>query len=93
MQSMITQITGKNQVTVPAALVKKLGMKPGTKLDWQLSEDNAVLTIRVIPNRADLAASLKGAGRSHLRPQSAPLDELQEARALEEEDVKDGDPL
>ena len=90
---MITQITGKNQVTVPAALVKKLGMKPGTKLDWQLSEDEGVLMIRVIPNRADLASSLKGAGRSHLRPGSAPLDELQEERDLDEETVEDGDSL
>ena len=40
---MITTITGKNQVTVPAAIAAQTNMHPGTRLDWELAKQEGVL--------------------------------------------------
>lgn len=36
---MITTITGKNQVTVPASIVSQYNMRAGTRLDWEPGEE------------------------------------------------------
>lgn len=36
---MIATVTSKGQVTVPSALREKLGIRPGSKLDFSLSSD------------------------------------------------------
>ena len=35
---MITTVTGKNQITIPAELARELDISPGTKLDWTKGE-------------------------------------------------------
>jgi len=64
---MITTITGKNQVTVPAAIVAEADLRPGTRLDWQIAEEG-VLIVRVLPDRGTIASHLRGSGRRHRRP-------------------------
>lgn len=78
---MTTTITGKNQITLPAELVRELGWKPGTRLDWQRLDDNA-LVARPLPSRGDIARRALGLARA--RPGSDPVEELQ--RMQEEED-------
>lgn len=53
----------KNMVTVPAAVGRKFGIKPGWKLDWQPVEGRDEILVRVIPDRGELARRLLGAGR------------------------------
>ena len=60
---MITTITGKNQVTVPAEIVSKAGLKPGTRLDWRSTDRKNVLEVRILPDTASLAESLRGRGK------------------------------
>ena len=48
---MITTVTGKNQITIPAELARELDIAPGTRLDWAKGE-TGVLIVKVIPNRA-----------------------------------------
>jgi AbrB family looped-hinge helix DNA binding protein len=61
--SMITTVTQKNMVTIPAEVGRKLGIRPGWKLDWQPVEGKEEILVRVIPDRGELARRLLGAGR------------------------------
>lgn len=83
---MITTITGKNQVTVPASIVARANLRPGTRLDWDLAEDG-VLLVRILPDRAAVAAQLRGRGQRHLPKGASAVADLIEER---EQDEKDG---
>jgi AbrB family looped-hinge helix DNA binding protein len=80
---MTTTITGKNQVTLPAELVRELDWKPGTQLEWTKTPDGSLLATRKI-TRAELASQLAGRGRKYLTPGSDPIRELIEERARED---------
>lgn len=82
--SMITRITGKNQVTVPASIVAKASLRPGTRLDWKIAEEG-VLIVKILPDRGALAAQLRGSGREHLRRAGGAVERLVEERASEED--------
>jgi len=60
--SMITTVTQKNMVTIPAEVGRKLGIRPGWKLDWQPVEGKEEILVRVIPDRGEQARRLLGAG-------------------------------
>lgn len=83
---MITTITGKNQVTLPADLVKALDLIPGTRLEWAIGP-NRTLIATPRPTRAQLAEALMGAGRQYLRPGSDPIRDLI-AERVEEDDAE-----
>lgn len=76
---MITTVTGKNQVTVPAAIAESAGICPGTKLEWQHAQGDT-LHVRVLPTPARIAASLRGRGKRFLREGADPIDELMRER-------------
>ncbi|MCC7020975.1 MAG: AbrB/MazE/SpoVT family DNA-binding domain-containing protein [Ardenticatenales bacterium] len=82
---MITTITGKNQVTLPAELVRSLDLTPGTQLDWAIGP-NGTLIATPRPTRARLAAALMGAGRSYLRRGADPVADLIAERVQDEDD-------
>ena len=73
---MTTTLTGKNQVTVPAEIVQKLGLTPGTLFDWELSEDCKQIIIRIKPSRSELLRRLEEIARGSHRPGSKPVDGL-----------------
>lgn len=79
--SMTTTITGNNEVTLPAELVRELGWQPGTRLDWQKNDDNS-LVVRPVSSRGEIARRIRGLVKP--RPGSDPVAELQ--RMQEEED-------
>jgi AbrB family looped-hinge helix DNA binding protein len=60
---MITTVTQKNMVTIPAEVAWRLGIKPGWKLDWQPVEGKNEIIVRVFPDRGELARRLLGTGR------------------------------
>lgn len=49
---MLATVTDKGQVTVPKALRDKMGIVPGSKLDFELTEQGA-LHVRVLARGAD----------------------------------------
>ena len=82
---MITTITGKNQVTLPAEIVRALDLTPGTQLDWTIGPDRTLVATPVL-SRAQRAAALLGAGRKYLRPGSDPVRDLIAERVQEDAD-------
>lgn len=60
---MITTVTRKNMVTIPAEIRRRFGIKPGYRLEWQPVERTDEILVRIIPDRAELARRLLGAGR------------------------------
>lgn len=81
--SMITTVTQKNMVTIPAEVGRKLGIKPGWKLDWQPVEGREEILVRVIPDRGELARRLLGSSR-RFSPDRDAVSELVAERASEE---------
>lgn len=80
MNVMITTVTGKNQITLPAKLARQLDIKPGTRLQWEVGEDG-VLLLRPLPSRGELARRAAGMGRSWLKRGGSAVGELIEERS------------
>jgi AbrB family looped-hinge helix DNA binding protein len=40
---MITTVTGKNQITIPAQLAREFDITPGTRLDWTKGSDGTLI--------------------------------------------------
>ena len=78
---MTTTITGKNQVTLPAVLIREMGWKVETKIDWQKLDEHS-LVARAQPSRGDIARHAMGLVRA--KPGTHPIEDLQ--RMQEEED-------
>ena len=86
---MITTVTGKNQITIPAKLASAAGIRPGTRIDWTLS-DEGVLIARMLPSRGELARKAAGMGRQWLPPDHDPVAALIEERSqAEPEEILD----
>ncbi len=79
---MITTVTQKNMVTIPAAVGRRFGIKPGWKLDWQPVEGKDEILVRVVPDRGARARRLLGAGRKFSPDRDAVAD-LAAERAAE----------
>jgi AbrB family looped-hinge helix DNA binding protein len=77
---MTTTITGKNQVTLPAGLVRELDWKPGTQLEWTKTEDGQLIARRKL-TRGELALQLQGSGRKWLKPGELAVEGLMRDRA------------
>jgi AbrB family looped-hinge helix DNA binding protein len=81
--SMITTVTGKNQITIPAELARELDITPGTRFDWSKGGDG-VIVAKIIPGRAELARRLAGRGKKYLRPGGDPIRDLIEDRVRDD---------
>lgn len=79
---MVTTVTEKNTVTIPSEVGRKLGIKPGWRLDWQPVEGRDEILVRVIPDRGEMARRLIGAGR-RFSPDRDSVAELVAERASE----------
>jgi bifunctional DNA-binding transcriptional regulator/antitoxin component of YhaV-PrlF toxin-antitoxin module len=77
-------MTGKNQVTVPAEIAAKAGMKSGTRLDWRMTDREGILEVHILPSQAALASGLMGRGNSFKRAAGSPVSRLLAEREQEE---------
>jgi bifunctional DNA-binding transcriptional regulator/antitoxin component of YhaV-PrlF toxin-antitoxin module len=80
---MITTVTQKNMVTIPAEVGRRYGIRPGYRLDWQPVAGKEEILVRVIPDREELARRLLGAGR-RFSPERDAVAELVAERAAED---------
>ncbi len=81
---MITTVTGKNQVTIPAEIAGKAGLKPGSRLEWRLTHRKDVLEVRVLPDQAAVAQALRGRGKKSQKNRGSPVDRLIAERSHED---------
>jgi AbrB family looped-hinge helix DNA binding protein len=79
---MTTKVSRENTVTIPAEVGRKMGIKPGDRLDWQPVEGRNEILVRVIPDRGKLASRLLGGGRE-FSPEHDSVAELVADRAAE----------
>lgn len=81
--TMITTVTQKNMVTIPAEIGRYFGIKPGYRLDWQPVEGKDEILVRIIPDRGELARRLLGTGQ-RFSPDRNAVAELMTERAMED---------
>ena len=48
-----TVVTGKNQVTIPAALARELNIEVGTQLEWEIRDDS-YFVVRPVLSKAEI---------------------------------------
>ena len=84
---MITTVTGKNQITIPAKIARALEIQPGTRLDWEIGADGALI-VRLLPRRGQLAREAAGMGREWLPAGSDPVADLIQERIQDDEDER-----
>ncbi len=65
---MITTLTGKNQITVPAEITKKLGLAPGARFEWAVGDRPNRITITIKPTRKQMLERIRELGRKAQRP-------------------------
>lgn len=82
---MITTVTGKNQITIPAVLARQLKIQPGQRIDWTISVDG-VLMARLLPRKEKLARQVAGMGRKWLEEGVDPVADLIDERVRDDED-------
>ena len=85
---MITKVTGKNQVTVPAEIAAKKRIHPGTRLDWQLTDEEHVIIVQILPDQGTLASELQGRGRSRKKPGSDSVANLIRERKSDDRELQ-----
>jgi bifunctional DNA-binding transcriptional regulator/antitoxin component of YhaV-PrlF toxin-antitoxin module len=59
---MISTLTGKNQVTVPAELARELSLEPGTQLDWTAGPTPNTILIRILPSKRQVLDRIQALG-------------------------------
>ena len=77
---MITTVTGKNQVTIPAKLAREMKISPGTELDWARGQSPNTIRIRVKPSRADNVWQIRELGAPYRAKAKEMLADLQRMR-------------
>ncbi|MGH8576960.1 MAG: AbrB/MazE/SpoVT family DNA-binding domain-containing protein [Gammaproteobacteria bacterium] len=82
LESMITTVRQKNMVVIPVDIARRLGIQPGSQLDWQPVEGKDEIVVRMIPRRGERARRLLGAGR-WFSPQRDSVAELVAEREAE----------
>jgi len=65
---MTTTLTGKNQITVPAEITRKLGLTAGAQFEWALGDRPDRITITIKPTRKQLLQRVRELGRKAKRP-------------------------
>lgn len=81
----ISKVTGMNQVTIPAAVARELGIRPGMQEEWEINEDRSV-TLRPVLSRFELAKQLQGKWKDLFPPDSDPIGDLIRERVEDDED-------
>ncbi|MBN2452278.1 MAG: AbrB/MazE/SpoVT family DNA-binding domain-containing protein [Lentisphaeria bacterium] len=86
---MITKVTGKNQVTIPAVLAREFDIHPGSELEWRRGPGADTLQIRVLPSpEAALREVQELVGAYRIDPSKA----LADLERMREEEDPESDP-
>jgi bifunctional DNA-binding transcriptional regulator/antitoxin component of YhaV-PrlF toxin-antitoxin module len=64
---MESTVTTKNMISIPVAVARKMGIRPGWKLEWVFGDKPDELKVKVIPDRIEMAKRLFGKGENLAR--------------------------
>lgn len=78
-------ITGKNQITIPAAIVRELELEPGMQVEFEIGKEREVM-MRPVLSRGELARQLQGKWKHLFPPDSDPIGDLIRERIEEDFD-------
>jgi bifunctional DNA-binding transcriptional regulator/antitoxin component of YhaV-PrlF toxin-antitoxin module len=73
---MTTTLTGKNQITVPAGITRKLGLRTGAQFDWAVSDQPNKIIITIRPTRKQLLERVRAIGRRYNKGGQNPIADL-----------------
>jgi len=59
---MVTTVTGKNQITIPATLARELKITIGTRLEWSKGKDADTVRLRITPSADNRVRELRDLG-------------------------------
>lgn len=76
----------KNQITIPAAIVKEMQLEPGMQLEFELGEQRTAV-MRPVLTRAERVKQLEGKWQHLFPPDSDPIGDLIRERELEDEEM------
>ena len=79
-------VTGKNQITIPAAVVRELQIEPGMKLEFELSGARAVI-VRPALTRAERVRQIEEKWQPLFTPGSDPIGDLIREREQDDEEM------
>ena len=80
-------ITGKNQIPIPAAIVRELPLEPGMPLEFELDEGRTLI-VRPVLTRAERVRQLEGKWAHLFPPGSDPIGDLIREREREDEEIE-----
>ena len=83
---MTTTLTGKNQITVPAQITQKLGLTPGARFDWAVSNQPNKIIITIQPTRKQLLEEVRAIGRKFKKSGHDPIGDLIRERVQDDLD-------
>ena len=85
---MTTTLTGKNQITVPAEITRRLGLVAGARFEWALGDQPNRITITVKPTRQQMLERIRELGRQWKKPGQDPIGDLIRERVRD--DIEEG---
>jgi bifunctional DNA-binding transcriptional regulator/antitoxin component of YhaV-PrlF toxin-antitoxin module len=86
-KDMTTSLTGKNQLTVPAAIAKQLELQPGSRFEWSLGDEPGLILLRVQKSRKQILREIRELAdewKKNLPPDYDPVEELIKEREAED---------
>lgn len=81
---MITTVTGKNQISIPAEVAQANDIRPGCRFEWEQGPRPNTLVITIHPDPSSVARSLRGRGRAFLKPGQSAVEDLIQTRRAED---------
>lgn len=68
MRTLVTMVTERGQVSVPAEIRRELGLEPGTRLCWELADDQRCTVFARKPAHPSGAQAMRGFARTFRAP-------------------------
>jgi len=62
---MITRVTGKNQITIPASLAREYGIEAGSRMDWLPGNKPNELRVQIQPAPRELLRCVREIGAKY----------------------------
>jgi AbrB family looped-hinge helix DNA binding protein len=79
-------VTGKNQITIPAAIARALHIEPGMQLEFELGEEREMI-VRPVLSRAERVKLLEEKWQPLFPSGSDPIGDLIRERELIDEEI------